>query len=141
LAIKAQAQDRENLIGKKKYVCLKHFRVVGQKNDYCHNFFKLYKTLPQDAILNLNKVDTLLLDRQPSTSADTNFDVSSAFESEVSETETIEVYVHTLDVEMTYIVSQGDFLVEKQQREELEIQKQHTHNPATSNLIGFFLKI
>ncbi len=93
LAIKARAQDSENLIGEKKYVCLKHYRVVHQKNDYCHNYFKLYKKLPQEAILNLNKNDALVVDPQPRTSAATNFDESCAFTSQGTETETVKVYV------------------------------------------------
>jgi hypothetical protein len=55
LAIKPQAEDSENLIGPKKFVCLKHYCVVHQDIDYCHNYFKLYKKLPEGALLKISK--------------------------------------------------------------------------------------
>ena len=109
LKIAPKAEDCKNLIGPKKFVCLKHYRVVNQKIDFCHNYFKLYKKLPQDAILNITKIDALVVDTQPSISAATNFDESCAFTSQGTETETVEVHGPSLDVEVTTAVSQGEF--------------------------------
>ena len=66
LAIQVTLEDSHKLTSDKKYVCLRHYRVNGQDNDYCHNFFKFNKKLPAGAFLNVKGFNTLPLSSQPS---------------------------------------------------------------------------
>ena len=52
LKIEVRLQDCTNLIGK-NYVCLKHYIVYLEDNNYCHSYFKLHKKLPQGAVLKI----------------------------------------------------------------------------------------
>ena len=60
--------DNHKLIGDKKYACIKHYRVNGEKNDYCHVFFKVHQKLPAGAFLSIQGPKPLPLSSQPSAS-------------------------------------------------------------------------
>ena len=74
LAIEVTKEDHFKLTGKSttKFACLKHYRVQGQEINYCHNYFKLHKRLPEGAYLKLNIQDPSVQVPKPSTSAATN---------------------------------------------------------------------
>ena len=52
LKIEVRPEDNKTLVGK-NYVCLKHYCVKWQDNDYCQNYFKLHKKLPEGAFLKI----------------------------------------------------------------------------------------
>ena len=68
LAVRVTTEDSYKLTSDKKYACLRHYRVNGQDNDYCHNFFKFNKKLPVGAFLNIKGSKPLPLSSQPSAS-------------------------------------------------------------------------
>ena len=54
LVIRVDTSDRCKLVyNTKDSACLKHYVVVNKDKDYCHNYFKVHKQLPERAFLNL----------------------------------------------------------------------------------------
>ena len=53
LAIKVEAKDRSKLTYQKQHACLKHYSIKNEDNNYCHNYFKVHKKLPEGSFLNL----------------------------------------------------------------------------------------
>ena len=54
LVIRVDTSDRCKLVyNTKDHACLKHYVVVNKDKDYCHNYFKVHKQLPERAFLNL----------------------------------------------------------------------------------------
>ena len=55
LVIRVGTSDRSKLAyNPKQHACLKHFVVGNKDKDYCHNYFKVHKQLPEGAFLNLS---------------------------------------------------------------------------------------
>ena len=70
LAIRVETKDRSKLAYRtKQHACLKHFAVKNKCKDYCHNYFKLHKQLPDGAFLKLGIQERQLTPGIPSTSS------------------------------------------------------------------------
>jgi hypothetical protein len=134
LAIKAAEADHEKLAGKytEKFVCLKHYRVEGQDNDYCHTYFKIYKKLPVGAYLKVNKQIQKARLPQPRTSAATNSndrDLDS-FVPPVDDEQQVQTVLTSSALEVAELKQKVDLLtaqlqLERQQKEHLQAELEH----------------